>query len=74
VSDLLAAVDADPRVSLLPLDRATLNETLALSPITEMHDRQIVAATLLLQRRGNSVALLTKDVNIQASKLVTVVW
>jgi PIN domain nuclease of toxin-antitoxin system len=74
VSDLLAAVDADARVAIMPLDRATLDETLALSAISEMHDRQIVAAARLLQSQGNTVAVLTKDGNIIASQLVTVVW
>lgn len=74
VNELLAAVDADSRVSVVPLDRAVLDETLPLSVITEMHDRQIVATVLLLQLRGATVALLTKDGNIKSSNLVPVVW
>jgi PIN domain nuclease of toxin-antitoxin system len=74
VSDLLTAVDADPRIKIVPLDRDVINETLPLNAIPEMHDRQIVATALFLQRRGHTVALLTKDTSIVASKLINIIW
>jgi PIN domain nuclease of toxin-antitoxin system len=74
VSHLLAAVDADRRVTLIPLDRPILDLSLSLAPITEMHDRQIAATVLHLASSGASVALLTRDANITASGLVPIVW
>ena len=74
VADFLAAVDADPRVNVVPLDRTILDRTLSITTIEEMHDRQIVATALLLADKGETVILLTKDTNIQRSGLVSVVW
>jgi len=74
VGDLLDAVDADPRVFVVPFDRATLDKALLLTAITEMHDRQIVATALLLVDQGETVAVLTKDTNIRDSRLVSIVW
>jgi len=74
VADLLADVDADPRIVLVPLDRALLNRSLTLTGLAEMHDRQIVATALQLSRPGTPVALLTRDGNITASGLVPIVW
>jgi PIN domain nuclease of toxin-antitoxin system len=71
---LLGHVDADPRIMLLPLDRATLDRSLTLTTIGEMHDRQIVAAALQLASSGEAVALLTRDENIRSSGLVPTVW
>jgi PIN domain nuclease of toxin-antitoxin system len=67
VSYLLAAVDADRRVTLVPLDRPILDLSLTLTSIAEMHDRQIVATALYLASSGSSTALLTRDTNITAS-------
>jgi hypothetical protein len=39
-----------------------------------MHDRQIVAITLLLQNQEEKVALLSCDLNISESDLITVIW
>jgi PIN domain nuclease of toxin-antitoxin system len=74
VASLLADVDADPRLVLIPLDRAILDLSLTLAPITEMHDRQIVATALHLARAGSPIPLLTCDANISASGLVPIVW
>ena len=71
---LLAAVDADTRVTVSALTAEIVRETITLHAISEIHDRQIVATTLLIGRDGHRVALLTKDANIVASKLVDVVW
>ena len=70
----LDAIDSDPRVSVIPLDRAVLNKTSSLTSVTEMHDRQIVATALLLVDQGEAVSLLTRDGNIRDSGLVTVIW
>ena len=48
VASLLADVDADPRIVLVPLDRGILDMSLSLTSINEMHDRQITASALHL--------------------------
>lgn len=72
VTDLLSAIDADPRITVMPLNRAIFDKTLTLSAIHEMHDRQIVATALAGQ--GESVAMLTRDKNIRDSELVPIIW
>jgi PIN domain nuclease of toxin-antitoxin system len=74
VHELLAAVDADPRVEIATLNREILDRSLGLAVIDEMHDRQIVASALVLQDNGAAVAILTRDLVIQSSGLVTVIW
>lgn len=74
VSALLAAVDADTRITVVPLDRAILDRSLTLSAISEMHDRMIAATALHLGGRSATVALLTCDPDIASSGLVPVVW
>ena len=74
VTGLLADVDADPRIVLVPLDRAILDLSHTLTAIGEMHDRQIVATALHLAVAPATVPLLTCDRNITASGLVQVVW
>ncbi|OYV83086.1 MAG: twitching motility protein PilT, partial [Planctomycetia bacterium 21-64-5] len=71
---LLAAVDADSRTVVVPLDRAILDRSLTLSAISEMHDRLIAATTLHLAGVSSIVPLLTCDPDIASSGLVTVVW
>jgi PIN domain nuclease of toxin-antitoxin system len=71
---LVSDVDADPRVVLVPLDRAILDISLTLTPINEMHDRLITATALHLAGAGSPVSLVTCDANITASGLVPVVW
>jgi PIN domain nuclease of toxin-antitoxin system len=43
VEDFLAAVDADPRVILVPLDRAVLDKTLAITAINGNSEFQTVS-------------------------------
>jgi len=74
VSDVLAAIDNDPRITVLPLDRSVIERSNGLTAIGEMHDRQIVATALVVQDQGEIVDLLTKDSNITASGLVAIVW
>jgi PIN domain nuclease of toxin-antitoxin system len=74
VTHLLADIDADPRITLMPLDRVTLEVSLTLTGIGEMHDRQIIAAALSLAGTGQGVALLTRDESIRDSGLVPVTW
>ncbi len=74
VVELQAALDADPRFTIYPLDRAVIDLSQSLTSITEMHDRQIVATALVLARQGEEVTLLTRDENITASDLVPVLW
>lgn len=72
--DLLAAVDADPRFIITPLDRSILNKSLTTVIIPEMHDRQITATALCLAAQGEAIAVLTKDPDIQSSGLVPIIW
>jgi PIN domain nuclease of toxin-antitoxin system len=74
VVELLNAVNADPRLVIYSLDKAIIQQTLSLSAITEMHDRQIVATALILTSQGETVTLLTCDQNITASGLVSICW
>jgi PIN domain nuclease of toxin-antitoxin system len=74
VAHLLAAVDADHRVTLVPLDRKVLDLSVTLTSLAEMHDRQIVATALQLASMGSPVFLLTRDTDITASGLVPIVW
>lgn len=74
VAALLADVDADPRIVLVPLDRAILDRSLTLPAISEMHDRQIAATALHLAGASSQVPLLTCDPDITSSGLVPVVW
>lgn len=74
VAEILAAVDRDVRLDVLPLDRDVVARSLGLTPINEMHDRQIVATALVLQDAGDAVSLLTHDGNITASGLVSILW
>jgi PIN domain nuclease of toxin-antitoxin system len=71
---LLAAVDSDRRVTVLPLHRIVLDRSLTMTSIREMHDRLIVATALVLADAGETVVLLTKDDNIRRSGLVSVAW
>ena len=74
VTDVQAALDADRRFTVYPLDRAVTDRSQGLTAINEMHDRQIVAAALVLADAGERVALLTHDANITASALVPIIW
>lgn len=75
VGALLSDVDSDPRIVVMPLDRAILNLSLSLPQIQEMHDRQISATALLIaSQSGESVPLLTRDEDITASGIVPVIW
>jgi PIN domain nuclease of toxin-antitoxin system len=74
VSQLLAAVDADRRVTLVPLDRSILELSLTLTSIPEMHDRQIAATVLQLASSGPATVLLTRDAAITGSGTVPVIW
>jgi len=74
VPDLLADVDADPRIVVLPLDRPTLDLSLTLSAINEMHDRLIAATALRFAGTPSNVTLLTCDPDITSSGLVPVTW
>lgn len=71
---LLMLVKTDSRFTVYPLNVNVVEITISLSAINEMHDRQIVATTLLLENEGHTVALLTCDQNITASNLVTIIW
>jgi PIN domain nuclease of toxin-antitoxin system len=74
VAALLADVDADPRIVLVPLDRAILDRAHTLLAIGEMHDRQIAATALHIAGASSSVPVLTCDADITSSGLVPVVW
>jgi PIN domain nuclease of toxin-antitoxin system len=73
-TDLLTAILADPRIRVYPLDAEIVEQTIALSAINEMHDRQIVATGLVIQAQGQTVALLTCDRNITAAQVIPILW
>jgi len=74
VEDFLRDGDADPRITIVPLDRAILNLSLNMRNVTEMHDRLIVATSLHLASGGSAIPLLTCDANISSCGLVPVIW
>jgi PIN domain nuclease of toxin-antitoxin system len=71
---LLGAINGDRRIVIYPLDQGIIEQTLKLVDIHEMHDRQIVATTIVLARKAEQVVLLTCDQNITASNSVPVIW
>ncbi|MGK7929625.1 MAG: type II toxin-antitoxin system VapC family toxin [Spirulina sp.] len=74
VKELLDAIDGDTRIVIYPLNRTIIEQTITLSAINEMHDRQIVATAIVIEARGEKVAVLSCDRNIVESKLVSIVW
>jgi PIN domain nuclease of toxin-antitoxin system len=74
IAAFFTAIDADSRFQIVPLDRATIERSNSLAAITEMHDRQIVATTLLLIEKGETLNLITHDGVITASGIVPVLW
>ena len=74
VATLLADVDADPRITVVPLDRGILDRSFQLPAISEMHDRLIAATALHLGGSSSTVPLVTCDAEITSSGLVPVVW
>jgi PIN domain nuclease of toxin-antitoxin system len=72
--DLLFAIQSDPRVSVYPLTQELVEIAHGLSGISEMHDRQIVAATLYLSAHAEKAILLTRDTEITQSGVVPVAW
>lgn len=74
VTVLLNTVNADPRIAIYPVDKAVIEQSISLTSITEMHDRLIVATAIVLENKGEKIALLTCDRNIIASGLLTLVW
>jgi hypothetical protein len=74
VNALFNVINSDSRITVYPLDRTIIDRTLSLLTLQEMHDRQIVATAMILQDRGETVALLTCDRNITASGLISIIW
>ena len=74
VSDLLASVFADFRISICPLTFEAFQESLKATVLPEMHDRLIVGSALYLRSLGDTVSLLTKDASIVEARLVTTLW
>ena len=74
VSVLLQTIDADTRVSIIPLTREIVKLTLRMPDELEMHDRQIIATGIFLDKQGRCSTLLTKDAKINKSGLLPVVW
>jgi PIN domain nuclease of toxin-antitoxin system len=71
---LLAAVDADKRIEVVPVDRPILDLSLSLTALPDLHDRLIVATALRLTGSGLSVALLTCDARITTSGSIPTLW
>jgi hypothetical protein len=71
---LLETVDKDFRFRYVALNREIVDLSLSLTAIDEIHDRQIVAATLYLRQQYPSLSLITHDQMITSSGLVPVIW
>jgi len=74
VQELFERVEADRRIRVAPLTIETVKESSRLLSIPEMHDRLIVATARLIQARGQSIVLVTKDETITGSGLIPVTW
>ncbi len=74
VDALLKVLKEDKRIFIYPLDFDVIEKSIELTSINEMHDRQIVSTALVVESKGNQVALLTCDQNIFAANLVAIVW
>jgi PIN domain nuclease of toxin-antitoxin system len=74
VADLLLDVTTDPRIELFPLTFEVLQQSLLANAVPEMHDRLIVATALYLESLGHQVSVISRDVSIVTSQLVTIVW
>jgi PIN domain nuclease of toxin-antitoxin system len=72
--DLLDAVAADLRITLVPFDLDILERTLTLPSSLEMHDRQIMATALRFRESGDQVALMTQDRLMTSAGLIPIVW
>ena len=68
------AIDNDPRIIIYPLNRDIIVKSLSADKITEMHDRLIVSTALFLENSGEKVILLSCDININESNLVSITW
>ena len=70
----MAAINADNRIEIYPLNLAVIERTMKVEAIKEMHDRQIVSTVLVLQEVSEEIALVTCDRNITVSNLVPIAW
>jgi PIN domain nuclease of toxin-antitoxin system len=73
-ADLLAALAADSRITIVPLTGEIVERTISLTSIPEMHDRQIVATAQLLGKQGTPATLVSMDAEIRDSRLVPLLW
>ena len=73
---LLKTLTKDSRFEIYPLTLEVFEHSLssALAPITELHDRLILATALYLQALGQFPRLITRDFSLTDSKLVPTVW
>lgn len=74
VKDLLTAIDNDMRIVIYPLNQDIIVKSLSAEIVTEMHDRLIVSTALFLEDLGEKITLLSCDININESHLVSVIW
>lgn len=66
---ILNHLHSSPNVHILNLSLERSLDCLSLKAIPEMHDRLIVADAI-----ANNATLITRDVDITASALATVIW
>lgn len=74
VAELLASVQADPRITIYPITWTVFQQSLTAKAIPELHDRLIVATALHLQGLEHQVSLVTKDATLTEAALVAVIW
>lgn len=74
VAQLLADLDADPRMQIMDLSYPIFELSQILSGIPEMHDALIVATAVWLRNQDYQVTLLTKDREIIKSSEIEIIW
>jgi PIN domain nuclease of toxin-antitoxin system len=70
LGQLMTSVNADSRTFHAPLNKSVVERSNTLQVIGEMHDRKIVATTLLIIEAGEATALITADENITHAAVV----
>jgi len=71
---LRAALDADDRLSVVPMDGEVALLTGRFVSLRDIHDRCMVATTVRLMELGKGAVLVTRDAEVRAAQVVPTVW
>ena len=74
MADLLAALRADDRLSVVPIDEPVAVLTERFVSLRDIHDRCIVVTTVRLIESGWGAVLVTRDRDVRATGLVPTLW